>query len=291
MRWLVTGGCGFIGSQLVRYLCSLDEDVVVLDNLTVGKADVIEGSSAELVHGNVCDVQLLEGLADTVDTIVHLAAVSGVPISVKDPVACFDNNARGTFDCLEAARRTKCSLVFASSGAVGGQEGPASPYGASKATGENFCKAYATTYRLPVRVLRFSSVYGPGSMHKTSVVANFVRAALAGELLEIRGDGTQTRDFVYVGDVVRAIVRAATVVDAPGPFYVHTGYETSVLQIAERLSRVLGQEPKLQFVAAGQGELRHVSAFGPKLPGWKAVTRLGVGLEHTVAYFKEVFCG
>ena len=226
MKWLITGGCGFIGTSLIRNLQNEGgHQVRVLDNLSTGTRDdlalvcdfqeVIEGSikdgpeGIELVVGDILDEQLAQTVAQGVDVIVHLAANTGVGPSVEDPRADCNANVLGTFNYLEAARLNGIKrFVFASSGAPAGEveppiheelpPHPVSPYGASKLAGEGYCSAYARSFGVDTVALRFGNVYGPGSVHKNSVVAKFIRLALEKKPLEIFGDGTQTLSLIHI---------------------------------------------------------------------------------------------
>ena len=236
MKWLITGGCGFIGLSLLRRLLQDDSNqICIVDNLSTGtRADLAavcsfverlpgEASAAavQLIVADIGDSQIAQQLAADVDVIVHLAANTGVGPSVEDPRSDCVTNVIGTFNYLEAARLNGVErFVFASSGAPVGEveppiheelaPHPVSPYGASKLAGEGYCSAYYRSFQVNTVALRFGNVYGPGSMHKSSVVAKFIRLAMAGETLEIYGDGSQTRDFIYIDDLVEALMLAAT---------------------------------------------------------------------------------
>ena len=264
-RWLITGGCGFIGTNLVRVL--LEEgadpaDIRVLDNLSVGAredlarvADLGPGG-VELIEGDIRDAAAIGAAAEGRDVIVHLAGWTGVAPSVEDPLSDCENNVIGTLRVLEAARATGARrVVFASSGAPVGlveppivetlAPNPASPYGASKLAAGGYCLAYANCFGLETVALRFGNVYGPYSDKKSSVVAKFVLEHLRGAPSTIHGDGTATRDFVHVEDLIAAILAAARTDPAnTGEIYqIATNSETNVRRIAELIdaaSRELG---------------------------------------------------
>ena len=234
-RWLVTGGCGFVGRNLIgRLVRDGGYDIVALDNQEVGSAAELDAaiagdaapeptttsSSVRVVTADILDPHAIEAVSLDRDVVVHLAANTGVVPSIDDPRADCMVNVVGTLNCLEAARHGAVTrFVFASSGAPLGEveppmheekaPRPCSPYGASKLAGEGYCSAYWHSYGLETVALRFGNVYGPHSSHKTSVIARFIQQALAGEPLVINGDGGQTRDFIYVGDLVQAIRQAA----------------------------------------------------------------------------------
>lgn len=272
MKWLITGGCGFIGRNLIKTIVREGGHcILTIDNLSVGKredlaqvcrfseknpADVKFSSNdrVQLVVGDIVDEKLALEVSTGVDVIVHLAANSGVEPSVRDPRFDCVTNVIGTLNYLEAARRTGVRrFIFASSGAPIGEcsppiheelpAHPVSPYGASKLAGEGYCSAYYRTFGLETVVLRFGNVYGPYSDHKSSVVAQFIQRAMAGKPLEIYGDGTQTRDFIYVDDLIRAIRQAAAKPDIGGEtFQIASNSETSVNELARKISMVLNEK-------------------------------------------------
>lgn len=330
MRWLVTGGCGFIGLNLIeRLLGASDHHAVrILDNLTVGTrkdlASVTQfdelstadhaGSQiawpekgdarVQLVVGDILDEELTGKVAAGCDVIVHLAANTGVAPSVENPRLDCVTNVTGTLNMLEAARHNKVTrFVFASSGAPVGEvvppiheelaPHPVSPYGASKLAGEGYCSAYFRTFGVETVALRFGNVYGPRSGHKSSVVAKFIRSAQAGETLEVYGDGKQTRDFIYIEDLVRAVERAATRSDVGGEvFQIATNAETTVGELVECIlpilsvhgvpdARLIHTERRLGDVARNYSD----TSKAKRILGWKAQTQLPEGLEKTVKWF------
>lgn len=300
---LVTGGAGFVGSNLARLLVERGDRVRVLDDLSIGSRRYLDGLEVELVGASLADEAAVEHALTGVDAVVHLAARAGIPDSVADPIGTFEANVRQTVALLDALRRAGVErFVFASSNAAAGSHpppmtedefpAPTSPYGASKLAGEAYCQAFAATYGLVATSLRFANAYGPRSLHKKSVVAAWLRAALAGEPLVIHGDGQQTRDFVFVDDVGRAIL---AVLDAPAKlvrgerFLVGTGVETTVLDLAATLERAVGTRLERRFLPARAGDLRRnvgsVAKIGTRL-GWRARVDLATGLAATVAWFR-----
>lgn len=266
MNWLITGGCGFIGRNLIKELIGKPdvESIRVVDNFSVGTvqdlkyatdyAKLVKSSEAnwksesvEVIDGDIMDATLAIQLTKEADIIVHLAANTGVGPSVENPRMDCTTNVIGTFNYLEACRINNVNrFVFASSGAPIGdcvppihEEmpcHPVSPYGASKLAGEAYCSAYHKSFGVETVALRFGNVYGPGSSHKSSVVAKFIRQALRGENLEIFGSGKQTRDFIYTSDLVNAIHRAATIKNIGGEiFQIATNQETTVQELTNLL--------------------------------------------------------
>jgi len=327
-RWLVTGGCGFIGSSLVEKLaCEDDKYIRIIDNLSVGMrndlsrvCEVEEVDSkalsnespvtekgfprVELVVGDILDAELAIAMARDIDVIVHLAANTGVGESVQHPRRDCMTNIVGTLNYLESARRNNVTrFIFASSGApVGDCEPPVheevaphpiSPYGASKLAGEAYCSAYFRTYGIDTVCLRFGNVYGPGSTRKNSVVAKFIRKAILGETLEIYGDGKQTRDFIYIDDLIGAIRRAAGMKGVGGEtFQIATNTETTVSLLVKQLLPMLSQAG-ITGVSVNHGPFRagdmkrnfSDTSKGKKYLGWEPEVRLETGLQKTVDWF------
>lgn len=319
-HWLVTGGCGFIGSALLRRLSKVPEvgGIRVLDNLSVGSredlrsvaefreigASDVQGAPVglELLVGDIRDLETCRAAQRGCDVVIHLAANTGVPQSVEDPTLDLDTNVVGTFRLLMAAREAgvQC-FVFASSGAPLGEveppiheelaPHPVSPYGASKLAGEGYCSAFWRTYEVPTVCLRFGNVYGPGSTHKASVVAKFIRQALSGVTCEIYGDGTQTRDFIYIDDLIEAILAAATVAPGGEVFQIASGKERTVLELATLLKEELGRHDVEMDLAHGPlrlGDVRRNYSDTSKARAilkWAPRVSLPEGLAETVGYF------
>jgi len=302
MKWLVTGGCGFIGTSLIRHLVAEGgHGIRVIDNLSVGtredleavsafceadKIDTFPESGVELVVGDILDESLASEVVRGADVIVHLAANTGVAPSVEDPRQDCVTNVIGTLNYLEAARHNKVKrFVFASSGAPLGEQDPplheelaphpVSPYGASKLAGEGYCSAYYRTFGVETVCLRFGNVYGPGSGHKNSVVAKFIKQAMNGETLEIYGDGTQTRDFIYIDDLIQAVRLAATKESVGGEtFQIATNAETTVSELVDLLLPILA-EAGVKDVKVVHGERRQGDVMRNFSDSSKARERLG----------------
>ncbi len=321
MKWLITGGCGFIGLALIRKLLEDDANQIrIVDNLSTGTRDDLSevcsfaevpylevgaiGDKVELVVADIRQQEVAERIAADIDVIVHLAANTGVGPSVEDPRTDCVTNVLGTLNYLEAARLHGVDrFVFASSGAPVGEveppiheelpAHPVSPYGASKLAGEGYCSAYFRSFGVDTVALRFGNVYGPGSLHKSSVVAKFIRLAMAGEVLEIYGDGSQTRDFIYIDDLIAALTLAATRPGIGGEvFQIASNRETTVGEIARSMVEVLeanGIETP-QIINSGKrvGDVMRnfsdTSKARIKL-GWTPATELKDGLQKTVDYF------
>jgi UDP-glucose 4-epimerase len=326
MRWLVTGGCGFVGRNFIRLLLSRTNDTIrIVDDLSVGTRAEIEeihpvasispdtlkslatGSTAcriELVAGDVRDAALARRVVAGADAVIHLAANTGVGPSVANPMDDCTINVLGTVNYLEACRRGGVSrFVFASSGApIGDCEPPiheelpthpVSPYGASKLAGEAYCSAYMRSFGIDTVVLRFGNCYGPLSTHKASIVAKFIREALAQQPWEIYGDGLQTRDFIFVEDVAEAIFGGATMPGIGGEiFQIATNAETTVLELANHLAEVLElngiSTHGIRHAAPRVGDVKRNYSDTSKARhrlGWHARVDLKDGLDRTVKWF------
>ena len=323
-KWLITGGCGFIGARLVASLIKRPPSVRirVLDNLTTGTRTDLNAvcdfketarpaadpwtEGVVLVPADIRDAPAVAAAAAGAEVIVHLAANTGVAPSVADPRADMEANVVGTFNLLEAARQHAVRrFVFASSGAPVGEceppiheelaPHPVSPYGASKLAGEGYCSAYFRTFGVETVMLRFGNVYGPGSLHKGSVVARFIKRAMEGKTLKIYGDGRQTRDFIYIDDLVRAIWQAATVPGIGGEaFQIATNAETTVSELAVRLVARLAAagmaDVKLRHAAPRLGDVQRNYSDTAKARDrleWRSRVDLDAGLDRTLAWFLE----
>jgi len=326
-KWLITGGCGFIGTALIKDLIRNGRQRIrVLDNLSVGSREdlgrvcdfneiSIENPSSDLPGLSSETVQLIVGdirntetcliCAKDIDVIVHLAANTGVAPSVENPRADMEANVIGTLNVLEAARQNSVKrFVFASSGAPAGEveppiheeiaPHPVSPYGASKLAGEGYCSAYYLTFGINTVVLRFGNVYGPGSSHKSSVVAKFIRQALKGETWEIYGDGKQTRDFIFIDDLVGAVPKAAQFERGSEIFQIATSQEHTVNEVAEILKDELEKNSvpmRLEHGLPRKGDVRRNfsdTTKARKVLGWQAEVDLREGIKRTVDWFMDV---
>jgi len=326
MKWLITGGCGFIGTSLIKNLKEEGgHNIRVIDNLSVGTREDLEkvcnftendisdiaelnDFDVQLICGDILDEELAEKSAMGMDIIVHLAANTGVAPSVEDPRKDCFTNVLGTFNYLEAARKKGIKrFVFASSGAPVGETEPpiheqkpvqpVSPYGASKLAGEGYCSAYFRTFGIETVALRFGNVYGPGSGHKNSVIAKFIKSAINGEVLEVFGDGTQTRDFIYIDDLIRAIRLSASKEGVGGEiFQIATSRETTLNELVGELLPLLSQssitDVKLQHADKRQGDvLRNYSdtSKAKKKLGWANRTELQQGLNETIRWYMKKY--
>ncbi len=295
-RALVTGVAGFIGSHLVDALLARGDEVTVVDHLAERNQPNLAGAAAaELVRGDVREVEAMANAFATArpEVVFHLAAQIDVRRSVADPAIDAFANIGGTASVLEAARRSGARrVVLASTAGVYGEPvtlpipedsplEPLSPYGAGKAAAESYLQLFSRLYGLSTLSLRMSNVYGPRQSPKgeAGVIAIFCGAAARDAAVQVFGDGLQTRDFIYVGDVVDAFVAAGDA-DAQGAINVATGRETSLLELAAALGLETHTDP------ARLGEVRR-SCLDPgkadRELGWHARTPLTAGLERTLA--------
>jgi UDP-glucose 4-epimerase len=301
---LITGGAGFIGSNLARALVGRDDRVRILDDFSIGQAGYLTGVPHDLVRGSLADGAVVRSAVAGVDAIVHLAARAGIDDSVRDPLGTFEANVAWSVGLLEAARLAGVRrFVFASSNAAAGDHDPPSderdlphplsPYGASKLAIEAYGQAYAATFGLAACSLRFSNAYGPNSLHKRSVVAAWLRAALAGQPIEINGDGSQTRDFVFVDDLAAAVIAAleAPEGDVAGElFQAGTGIETTVADLAGAIGPAVGRVIEIRHGPARVGDVQRNVARVDKaadILGYRAMVSLADGLARTAAWFTD----
>lgn len=255
MKVLVTGGAGFIGSNLVRELVRGGHSVSVLDDLSTGLESNLDGLSVEFVKGSITDQEVVEEASNGASVIVHLAARGSVPRSLQNPLATHHVNATGTVNVLEAARANNSHVIFSSSSSVYGVNmtspkseaipiSPVSPYAASKASAEVYASAYERSFGLSVLVFRFFNVFGPGQRPDhdyAAVVPAWVSQALRGDTLVVNGDGSIIRDFTYVGDVVQVLMNAIErQVSAPGPVNLAFGRALSLNELLAALESRLG---------------------------------------------------
>jgi UDP-glucose 4-epimerase len=370
-KWLITGGCGFIGRNLIKHLVEEGgHQIRVVDNLRVGSREDLSavcsfeeiplegkirstnieirnndqkaketnpkqkknssrfgdsdfensdlfgisgfgfrasGPKVQLIVADILDASLALELCQGIDVIVHLAANTGVAPSVADPVMDCRTNVLGTLNYLEAARHCQVPrFVFASSGAPVGEveppiheelaPHPVSPYGASKLAGEGYCSAYFRTFGVETVCLRFGNVYGPLSGKKDSVVAKFIKQAFAGEPVEIYGDGYQTRDFIYVTDLISAIRLAANKPDIGGEtFQIATSREHTVNEVAALLQKDLKSKQNIDMkIIHGQprpGDVKRNFSDTTKareVLGWESRIGLEEGISKVIEWFSGV---
>jgi nucleoside-diphosphate-sugar epimerase len=309
MNVLVTGGLGFIGSNLVEALASSGQAVRVLDDASTGSHDNVAGirPAPEVLLRDIRDREAVLDAMNDVEVVYHLAALPSVARSVADPLSTHQVNVDGTLNVLEAARRSGVRrLVYASSSSVYGDtphlpkgEGmplsPQSPYAASKAAGEGYCRAFVRVYGLETVSLRFFNVFGPRqdpSSEYAAVIPRFINRMLAGTSPEILGDGRQSRDFTYVANVVDALqLAAAAGPDAAGQaLNVGCGSRTTLLELVSILNALLETTIVPTFSAPRPGDVKHSHAdidLAERLLGYRPSVTVQAGLARTVRWFAE----
>jgi len=304
MRALVTGGAGFIGSHVVDALVARGDEVLVLDDLSSGRRENLAGAleaGAELLEGTITDPAAVAAAFERgrPELVCHLAAQIDVRRSVADPAFDLDVNVRGTIELLERSREGVSRFLFASTGGAIYGEGdgrdlplaedaecrPDAPYGQSKRAAEGYLDLYRRLYGIETVALRLGNVYGPRQdpHGEAGVVAIFSNALLDGRRPRVFGDGEQTRDYVYVGDVAAAFLAAAER-GGTGPYNVGTGVETSVLDLGRRIGAVSGSEFDPEMAPARVGEVQRIS-IDPTLASreldWRPESELDRGLRVT----------
>ena len=296
---LITGGAGFIGRHLATHLADHDVAVTVLDNESLGDRQHLDLDRVRFVSGDLRDPGDVREALSGQDAVVHLAADTRVMDSIADPTHNFDNNVVGTFNLLELCRELGVGRVVAAStgGAILGDveppvheemaPQPTSPYGASKLMLEGYLSAYSASFGVSGCALRFSNIYGPRSFHKGSVVAHFFKQVLAGQPLVVYGDGSQTRDYLYAGDLVQGI-SAALESDVEGAFQLGTGRPTTLNVLIDVMRSVTGLELEVDYQDFRSGEVRDTWCQIDKARagfGFDPSTKLDDGIRSTWDWF------
>lgn len=301
---LITGGCGFIGANLVPRLCAQGYRVRVIDNFSTGSRASIPGVDVEVIEGDIRDDGVLRKALRTVDVVVHLAAFGSVVMSVQDPMENFHVNAEGTLKLLKhSVRHNIGTVIFASTGGalIGNAPPPVdersvprpiSPYGASKLCGEAYCSAMAGAFGLRTVSLRFANVYGPNSWHKKGAVTAFFKAIMDDQPIIIYGDGTASRDLLYVADLCAGISRAISVELPPGEvLHLASGVETSISSLAGMIARIAGKpNHPVIYRPARAGEVGRNFAMYSKaatLLGFSPKVDIKTGLTETWRWFRD----
>src|SRR5213596_1841323 len=310
MRYLVTGGAGFIGSHLVEQLVAAGQDVVILDDLSSGRRANLAAvrRRVSFIRGTVTDLSTCRRAVEGADYVLHQAALTSVQRSVAEPTATHQVNATGTLNVLLAARDARVRrVVYAGSTSAYGNPAtlpnsethvtqPLSPYAASKLAGEEYCSAFHATFGLETVVLRYFNIFGPRqdpNSQYAAVVPRFIASALHGEPPTIYGDGGQTRDFVYVANVVHAnllATRAPVARVAGQVFNVGCGRSMSVNELWDRVRGLTGVPVLPRHEAARAGEVKSSLASITKareLVGYQPEVDLDEGLRRTITFYRE----
>ncbi len=310
MKYLITGGAGFIGSNIAHTLLTQGHDVRIIDNFATGRKVNIEDVTdrIELIDGDVRDFWTVSEAVDGVDYVLHQAALPSVIRSVKNPLTSNIVNINGTLNILEAARQAGVKrVVFACSSSVYGESetlpkvetmtpSPLSPYAVNKITGEYYCKVYHRLYGLETVALRYFNIFGPrqdpGSQY-SAVIPLFIKAVLTGKRPTIFGDGEQSRDFTYIGNAVAANLKACTAPAAAGKAYnVACGERFTLNQTLTYINEILGKDVKPIYNDPRPGDIRHSLAdieAAKKDLGYAVDFDFKTGLRETVKWFTTVF--
>ncbi len=307
-HYLVTGGCGFIGSHLVKALVKRGERVRVFDNCTTGKAENIAdvADKIEFCSADLQDIDAVSQAVEGIDYVFHQGALPSVTRSIADPIATNNVNINGTLNLLVASRDADVKRVVyaASSSAYGNSPksiksedlppNPASPYALTKYVGECYCQIFTQLYGLETVALRYFNIFGPGqdsSSSYSAVIPLFISAYLNGEAPKIEGDGEQSRDFTYVANAVHANLLACHAEGVAGEvFNVGCGERASINQLATLIGEMMESDTKPVYVAPRPGDVRHSLADiqkAKRLLGYEPQVDLKTGLRRTVDWFLQ----
>jgi UDP-N-acetylglucosamine/UDP-N-acetylgalactosamine 4-epimerase len=307
-RYLVTGGAGFIGSNIAEALVERGEQVVVLDNLSAGFEKNIAHLRNDItfIKGDIRDADTVREALAGVDYVLHEAALASVPRSIEDPVLVTDVNVRGTMVMLEESRRAgvKRFVYAASSSAYGDTETlpkvetmspkPLSPYAASKLMGEYYCSVYAQVYGLSTFSLRYFNIFGPRQDPKSqysAVIPIFASHLLEGKAPTIFGDGEQSRDFTFVANVVEANISASRCEAARGQTVnIACGGHYTLNELYAQMQRIIGSSVAPRYAEPRPGDVRHSHAdisAAEKLIGYRVAVPFEEGLTRTIAWYRE----
>ncbi len=307
--YLVTGGAGFIGSNIAEALAKRGDRVRVLDNFVTGRRENLDAiGRVDLIEGDLRDPAVVRRAVDGVEGVFHQAALRSVPRSVDDPVSSNEVNVTGTLNLLMACREAKVRrVVYASSSSVYGDDpalpkvetlptNPISPYAISKLGAELYCRTFARLYGLETVSLRYFNVFGPRQNPESiysAVIPRFLDQALKHEPLEVHGDGLQSRDFTYIDNVVQGNLRAMEASGVSGEvFNVACNTRHTLLDIAEHIGKFLGRTLERQHVASRAGDVKHTLADitkAERLLGYRPTVDFAVGMERTCEYFVRRF--
>lgn len=301
-KYVITGGAGFIGSHIAEHLVTEGHQVTILDSLRTGFEKNLNGLNVNFKKGDIRDENLVNELVQGASGIFHLAALVSVPESLLKIKECIDINTIGTINILEAAKNNLgCKVVFSTSAANYGDNPilpkvetmvpePMTPYAITKLDGEYYLKMYQDQYNTPTVSLRYFNVFGPRQNPKSAYAAAvpiFINKALQNQPITIYGDGLQTRDFIYVKDVVKANLLA---LQAGNEMYnVALGHSTSVLELAENIIKIINSKSKIQFLDERPGDIKHSKADPSKFNqlGFKPDYSIEKALEETIEFYHQ----
>lgn len=299
-KYVITGGAGFIGSHIAEHLISEGHQVTILDSLRTGFEKNLNGLNVNFKEGDIRDEHLVNELVKGASGIFHLAALVSVPESLLKIRECIDINTLGTINILEAAKNNPgCKVVLSTSAANYGDNPilpkvetmspePMTPYAITKLDGEYYLKMYLDQYKVPTTSLRYFNVFGPRQNPKSAYAAAvpiFINKALQNQPITIYGDGLQTRDFIYVKDVVKANILASQV--GSETYNVALGHSTSVLELAENIIKITNSKSEIQFLDERPGDIKHSKADPSKFNqlGFKPDYSIEKALEETIEFY------
>lgn len=305
---LVTGGAGFIGSNLARYLSNSQNHVVVLDDLSTGRKenidDLIKDRKIEFVEGSITDLDLLQNTFQNIEYVFHEAALPSVPRSIKDPFTTNQVNINGTLNVLIAAKDTGVKkVIYASSSSVYGDTptlpklesmipNPLSPYAITKLTGEYYCQVFSDVFHLPTVALRYFNVYGPRqdpASEYAAVIPKFITSVMNKQPPIIYGDGEQTRDFTYIDDVIQANILAAES-KTTGVFNAAGGRRITINELADTVMTICGTKLKITYKASRPGDIKHSLADSSKAHkafDFSLQYDIEKGLKETIKWYQK----
>ena len=302
MKYLITGGAGFIGSHIAEQLSNEGHEVIVLDNLRTGFEKNLRGLNVRFEKGDIRDEQLVESLVENANGIFHLAALVSVPESLLKIKECVDINTLGTINILEAAKKNEnCKVVLSTSAANYGNNPilpkvenmfpePMTPYAITKLDGEYYLEMYSDQFKVPTASLRYFNVFGPRQNPKSAYAAAvpiFINNALQNKPIKIYGDGSQTRDFIYVKDVVKANILASQVGNET--YNVALGYSTSIVDLALKIIEITNSQSDILFLDERLGDIKHSKADPSKFNelGFKPEYSIDQALEETINFYHK----
>jgi len=307
MKYLVTGGSGFIGSNIVEYLVNKGEQVRVIDNFSTGRRQNLEPleDRIEIIDGDIKDFWTVNDAVQGIDYVLHQAALPSVPRSVKNPLTSNEVNVNGTLNLLEASRHAKVKkFVMASSSSVYGESeelpkhekmrpSPLSPYAVTKLTNEYYLKVYWELYGFPTVALRYFNIFGPKqnpNSEYAAVVPKFITCLLTGKAPKVYGDGEQSRDFTYIDNAVQANILAATNDKIVGDYFnVACGGQYTLNQMLDMIRKIIGTDIQAQYEPAREGDIKHSFASIEKFRqfGYNPKVSFEDGLKRTVDFYKN----
>lgn len=301
-KYVITGGAGFIGSHIAEHLSKEGHQVTILDSLRTGFEHNLNGLNVDFVKGDIRDENLVNEVIKGASGIFHLAALVSVPESLLKIKECIEINTIGTINILEAAKNNAdCKVVLSTSAANYGNNPvlpkvetmfpePMTPYAITKLDGEYYLKMYLDQYQVPTASLRYFNVFGPRQNPQSAYAAAvpiFINKALQNEPITIYGDGLQTRDFIYVKDVVKANILASQ--KGSETYNVALGHSTSVLELAEKIIKITNSKSQIKFLEERPGDIKHSKANPSKFDqlGFQPEYTIDRALEETILFYHQ----